>query len=636
MLSVVAYHAADGKAITGGFLGVDIFFVLSGFLITTILVNELNQGTYTIVDFYKRRARRLIPALALVLIAVLVAGLLVLSPPTYVKTAQSAVATLLFSSNTYFMLGSGYFEEASHLKPLLHTWSLAVEEQFYILYPLIVALVFRFKREWLLSAIVLGLVASFGAQLFLLRYYPTGAFFLAPARAYELLAGAVIALCKPPSELISPRHRGLLAAAGLAGLALCLALLESSTSFPGIPALLVAGVTAATLWSHAPRETLAGRVLSWRPLTWFGDISYSLYLWHWPLLVFGRHWALGDISPWFATGLMLVATMLAWGSYRFVEQPFVRGLKGAPVFAISGVAAATLLGISTAVILSGGVESRLKDQSRALLAARNDYHPLRRRCHADGDIILTAATACVFGDRARPVDSAVWGDSHAAELAFALGELAGKNSHSVMQFSASACPPALGYAPSRRPNCFRQNESTIRDLTSRGGIRTVYLVMNFAGYPAQDRPAVLLGFEKAVLRLLDAGKTVTLFSPIPILPYDPPSALQLLYDRGEDYQKWGASKANYILDNAQYSEMLLRLSRRNGVRIIDSDSVLCESQYCAAYKRSVGVLYFNADHLSLEGARLLARASQNEPKVSVAGLQADPHYGQMQKGAVRQ
>ena len=333
--SVIAFHAFPTLA-PGGFVGVDIFFVISGFLITGILRREIADSTFSIARFYGRRARRPFPALAVVLAAALVMGWAVLFADEYRRLGTHVAAGVAFVSNIAFWAETGYFDAESELKPLLDLWSLGVEEQFYIVWPLIIALTFRARLNFLAVVATLGLL-SFAVGIALVDARPASAFFLPHPRFWELMVGGLLAAAVPMLDARSTAAEGsagarhgvakLREAAALGGLCLIglsIALIDQNASFPGWWALLPAA-GSALLIGAGPTTWIARHLTSRRALVFIGLISYPLYLWHWPPLSFGRIIAEGEPTLQARAALVLAAVILAWATYRYVEAP-VRGV----------------------------------------------------------------------------------------------------------------------------------------------------------------------------------------------------------------------------------------------------------------------------------------------------------------------
>ena len=359
--AVILFHA--GFALFGGgFVGVDVFFVISGFLITSIIVEELKTGRFSVLRFYERRARRILPALFTVMAACVPFAYRLLSPDDLKDFAQSLAAICLFASNVLFWGESGYFDTQAELKPLLHTWSLAVEEQFYVLFPLLLLVAWRLGRRFLL--VLIGAIAalSFITSVEEVKNFPSAAFYLLPSRAWQLLVGALASFVAdrwPSVALRQPAVRLASEAFGWGGMAMivmALFLFDEQTPFPGLNAALPTVGTVLVLLGASDR-TSVGRMLAWRPLVGLGLISYSAYLWHQPLFAFTKHALLADLPTDLAIVLCAVTIVLACLSWRYVEQPFrdrsliSRGM----VFALSAAGMAAFVGL-------GFIGHRMSDQ----------------------------------------------------------------------------------------------------------------------------------------------------------------------------------------------------------------------------------------------------------------------------------
>jgi peptidoglycan/LPS O-acetylase OafA/YrhL len=323
VVPVVLFHARV-PGFGGGYVGVDVFFVISGYLITGILTEDLNAGRFSIFNFYERRVRRIIPALMAVILATLIAGAALLLPYQLADLAHSAVNAVGFTSNIWFWRQTGYFAGATGLQPLIHTWSLAVEEQFYVLFPIGLYLLHRFRLLKIGVAVILAL--SLVAASILVFRMPAATFYLLPTRAWELMLGALLAV-GTVSAVQSQRAREWLAFAGLAMILVPVAVYTERTLFPGLAAvppclgaflIILAGRSGRTVVTDALSGTIPVRI---------GLISYSLYLWHWPILVFARQWSIVEPGPWAIIACIALSFLAAWASWRFVEKPFrTRGL----------------------------------------------------------------------------------------------------------------------------------------------------------------------------------------------------------------------------------------------------------------------------------------------------------------------
>ncbi len=323
VLSVVFCHAGFG--FPGGYIGVDVFFVISGFLIAGLIYKELRQGTFTLANFWERRVRRILPALLVVTVVTMIAGWFILMPDAYLSLGKSVVGLALLGSNVQFWRDTNYFESAAEEKPMLHTWSLSVEEQFYLFVPLFLLILARksqLHRAFLLLAA--AAILSFGVSIYGSHRYPTATFYLLPTRAWELFAGALLAFFPDKWFAVSARWKEAAAVLGMALILIPCFVYDHETRFPGLTALPPVLGTALVIWSGtlSTQFPLLSRVLAWRPVVFIGLISYSLYLWHWPMLSFSRYQSIKTLPGLDRLILVLVSVVVATISWRFVETPF--------------------------------------------------------------------------------------------------------------------------------------------------------------------------------------------------------------------------------------------------------------------------------------------------------------------------
>ena len=326
VVPIILFHAGF-EYFSGGFVGVDVFFVISGYLITTIILSEKEQGTFSLVNFYERRFRRILPALFMVMLVSLIFSLLWLMPSYMGDFSQSLMAVSTFSSNILFWRESGYWEISNELKPLLHTWSLAVEEQYYVLYPLFLMQIWHFRKDWILGSFIVIAAISLATAQWGAYNKPIPTFYLLPTRGWELAIGAGIAyyfLYRKQTVRTLLSHKSVNEALGLLGLLMisyAVYVFDKETPFPSLYALVpTVGTGLIILFSSS--QTMVGRLLSIKPLVAVGLISYGAYLWHWPLLVFARHLSLTEPSELTFAILALLSFPLAYLSWRYIEKPF--------------------------------------------------------------------------------------------------------------------------------------------------------------------------------------------------------------------------------------------------------------------------------------------------------------------------
>lgn len=318
VLLVVLYHC--DALIPGGYTGVDVFFVISGFLVTRIIVRQIDAGAFSLIEFWERRIRRIVPAITVVVASVLFAGWVTMLPDELIQLGEAGVAQPLMVANFYSWMDAGYFGAPRETQPLLHTWSLAVEEQFYVICPVIILIIARVRRGWLGPILCCAWIVSFIGCEYGSRNHPVATYLLLPTRAWELLTGSLLALA--PVNLSSRSTlRKSVAMAGLLCLAGSASLLTEASSFPGWRALFPVLGTAGMIWGTDGHNHFVQRMLALAPLRLVGLISYSLYLWHWPILAFTQL-RYGDLSPMQSSLAVLVSVGLAALSYWFVERPF--------------------------------------------------------------------------------------------------------------------------------------------------------------------------------------------------------------------------------------------------------------------------------------------------------------------------
>ena len=444
VLAVVLTHLQT-PGFGGGFLGVDVFFVISGFLIYGDLSARLRRGTFSTLAFYGRRLRRTLPALYLVLACSLAAALVLLWPGDLVAMARGLVATLLLVPNILFLTRGGYFDPSAAMNPLLHTWSLGVEEQFYLLCPLLPRLLLRRSDRARVALLLAAFGLSLGVCIAAWTADPAVAFYLMPTRIWEFVAGCLLA------ERALPRWHRRWQSEGAAsiGLLLLLAsigLFSDATPHPGLPTLVPVLATAAIIHATGTHATFVGRLLGHRLPAFFGLISYSLYLWHWPAIVFAR---MADIAltPTVQTVALVGLVGLSTLSWRFVETPFRAAgaacRRHAP--ALVGTGAAILLASGVGVVVTRGLPQRLPAQVAAIADFYDyaDVAPFR-----EGTCFLTSrqiiphfdAKTCLALDPGRK-NVLLIGDSHAAHLWSGLHDT--WPGIAVLQANASGCKPVL-------------------------------------------------------------------------------------------------------------------------------------------------------------------------------------------------
>src|ERR1700730_5894733 len=455
VMLVLNYHAFP-EAMPGGFIGVDIFFVISGFLITGIIARELDLGRFSLLGFYARRIRRIFPALIVVLCTTLVLGWLWMLPAAYARLGSDVFASAAFFANIALLLQSGYFDAESAKKPLLHLWSLGIEEQFYLFWPLLLMLATRVRLSIVAMASILG-VGSFLLNVALIGYDPVSTFYLPFTRAFELLAGAVLARgWNRVSQTDAASN--LRASIGIGLIAVAAGVLDSHRAFPGWWGVLPVVGTALLL--SAPSAWMCRVVLASPPLVWIGLISYPLYLWHWPLLVFFAIIKFGPLTLPERELILLASPLLAWATYWYVERPIRFGAPS-PRRIVVLCAGTVLIAVAGAVIVWGrGFDFRLPPEIRAMADVPTQNSKWRfHQCLLDLSHEMSFADDCV--DRNRRPLVLVWGDSTAGALLPGLRKAQETRDFGIAQFTSSSCIPALNAEIAATPNCRAINDEIL-------------------------------------------------------------------------------------------------------------------------------------------------------------------------------
>lgn len=620
VIPVVLFHFGISP-FSGGFVGVDVFFVISGFLITGILYREINAGRFSFVDFWARRARRILPALSVVLLATLALGWLLLTDKDFSKLGRAVRYQSMFISNMLFMRQDGYFQPASELNPLLHTWSLAVEEQYYVVFPFLIALLMRHLRHWrwILFSVLL---VSFALNIFYSAHKSEVAFFSLPTRAWEMLCGAMLAVL-PGSKRVRPWQYQALGIAGLVAILIAIFTFDRNTPFPGWAATMPVLGAAALIWSGAQGPTWVGQLLSARVLVWIGLLSYSLYLWHWPVYVYANAISSDGIQPLEAAGWILLSLGIAWLSLRFIELPFreKRLIAGQKPMLIAGLLAMGALGISGSVIRSAdGFPQRLTGESQAYAKAR-----LWRAGQLNCMLVTSDKQldrACLLGEKPGTSPSRmVWGDSHAAALMPGLQIAAAQAGEPVWLYSMSACPPIVSEQP--RKKCRDFNNRTM-DQIRLLHIKDVVLASSWTLYmyvredgnknmlldpnddPSQAEVRMAAAIRARVAAIRGAGAEVWLLKEVPQQRKGSVDRLISLSRIGRTSAALGRPLEEHLAHERYVDDLFDSMSEADpGVHIIDPTPMMCGAETCNI---EVGgqARYRDDGHLSDTGGARLA------------------------------
>ncbi|WP_249695532.1 acyltransferase family protein [Stappia sp. WLB 29] len=637
VLSVVVFHL-NSDWLPGGFAGVDIFFVISGYLITGIVWTELAAGRFTLKTFYQRRILRILPAYYLVLAASFLVAALVLMPVEFDAFSMSARASVLFAANFWFAQRIDYFDQASEQDHLLHLWSLAVEEQFYVVFPLLLMLLVRFAgpsaRKALLLVLVLG-AASLVASIAMAVLAPRAGFFMPHTRAFELMIGALLAISGAGTRLSQPQ-REVAGALGLAMIAVSFVLLSEELAYPGGWALLPCLGGGLIIMSGAGGQPRVTAALRWPVCIAVGLVSYSLYLWHWPVIAFARTLGFDPAAPTTTASLLLLMAVLSAATWRFVEQP-VRGWRhkgAARAFGLfTGLSLATLA-ITAVVEATDGLPQRIPPRVTGLMAANEEWRTSDRlACMSrwrDDSFVLAergqSDSPCRLGageGRARVV---LWGDSHAAALAPGVDAALAELEIGGLLVAKAGCPPLADPRIGGSEPDGTCQQFTTRVLDEILAVRpdAVILVarwtliaeggtgvdLRFAPPPSDaQRLARLKALDEAAealaARFDEAGIPVILVHTVPEPGINVPSAIAVS-ERFGFAEPAGPDRSGALLRQQATRAALNRATERHDWRVVDPLDGLCGAAGACKIAAGDEPLYFDSNHLTVRGAEMLS------------------------------
>lgn len=628
VIAVIFYHFGI-TGFNGGFIGVDVFFVISGFLMTGIVIKGLERGTFSLLGFYIARGRRIVPALLALCAVLLALGWFILLPPDYKMLSSHSIYALTFLSNVEFWQEAGYFDVASHEKWLLHTWSLSVEWQFYLILPLILWSVWLFKPSRVAQAWVVGfaLVASLAASTWITSTQPSAAFYLLHTRAWEMLGGGMVFLMTGHLNL-ADKFRRWIELTGLFLILLAIAAFDKDTAWPGWRALLPVGGAMLVL--------LANRSSPWtnnRAAQWLGDRSYSLYLWHWPVVVAMVYLGWHDNPLAIAVGLLLTA-LLGHLSFEWIENTSRRLLERQKLVYAGGaltLAAALVVFPAAAVWKQQGVMGRFAPEVELAAAESNNMNPRRKVCHVTTGLTMPS---CVYGGADWKVIAL--GDSHASELITGLARAQTKGDAGVIQWTYSGCAfvPGMKKVPKSQGTLggidYRCSEfidwaqvqlntlsTTIPVViinryaqSAFGGNENRELVdvpeVYFSKQYERTTPEFLLEFASHITNSaceLAKGRTVYMVRPIPEMGFDVPKTLSRRMAFGAKDDVFITIEA-YNKRNAWVWAAQDAARAQCGIKILDPTLYLCRSGKCYGSQNG-RPLYSDDDHLSEFGNKLL-------------------------------
>lgn len=607
VMMVVLYHAGFG--FPGGFIGVDVFFVISGYLITGLIRKQQEAGTFSLAQFWHRRICRIVPAATLVVAATMIAGWFLLFPQDYNVLARSAIAQQLMMSNLYFWKNTGYFDGPSELMPLLHTWSLAVEEQFYLFYPFLLVVLAKASRVKLTIALATLFVISLATSEVLCWISPQSAFYLLPSRAWEMLLGGIIALI-PPSKFGNRAIHQTLALFGIAGILVASFTFETTMRFPGIWALVPCAATAILIAGNSSQKTWASKFLSLKPVVVTGQMSYSIYLWHWPILAFGRYWLEAEQFQWFAAASVVATLLVSYASWCWVERP-IRKWGQAGRVRISAKRLITsvmvLAGTLGFIVLLEGVPSRVPKLAQEYASTKSRASHVVS--HNADDVRNGRVYNC--GDKTSETKLLVWGDSHAMAIMPAFEKLCNELPIHVSLIAHSATAPLVDFKVGNSTSLGEESmpySAEVIKYCKREEIDVVVLVAYWSYYAGQR--SFLSSLRNTVSALKRQGVEVWVAEDVPNFEDDVPLTLARQAYWGIVDPPAVSVEAHYR-NNSTFNRAFEDSSLRE-VKRLDFASPLMDSEGTFSSMRDGVVLFRDTHHLTIEGAELLVPLVRRE------------------------
>jgi peptidoglycan/LPS O-acetylase OafA/YrhL len=624
VIPVILFHA-DVSNFTGGYVGVDIFFVISGYLITNVLMKDINHGKFSLLRFYERRIRRLFPALFTVLIVSTCVASWIMFPSELNNYGKSLFSATLFYSNYHFMFDAGYFTSPAETKPLLHMWSLAVEEQFYILFPVYLYLASRFFKNKVGIATVAILLASLLYSIVIVYTAPADAYYSTPARAWELMVGSVLAIY-PRGRSLTPRMANFLTTIGLSAIIYSILFFTKETLFPGPMALFPVIGSALIIFAGESKKNFVGTILTSNIFRYPGLISYSLYLWHWPVLVLYKMYAVGPVSDIEIAILIGVIIILSYISWRFVEGPF-RTRKIFPnqksaIFAGGAVIFASA-SIGVILILGDGFPARFSSEVNRVLAVKADNLELSSCRILDAQANHGLKVCQLGADTKGQPTFAVWGDSHGEAILSGINKSAKLSEMKGVFIGRGGCLPLLGVhqISPEYVTCVDAADTFMLYLSEHPEIDKVILISRWAIYAMGKRFGNEKGhtvyikdmetvspsleenkrvFARSVERTFDKlsllEKKIVVVAQVPETQWSIPedTARAKLLSIVLEFRP----KINdYLARQAYVTEVINKSKEKYSFEIVQPHKEICTGDYCMVYDDGVPI-YRDSNHIT--------------------------------------
>lgn len=624
VLAVIFFHL-DYPYFKGGYIGVDIFFVISGYLISQIIYLQIKNRKFSFIIFYKKRILRIFPVLFVLIIICLITGYFVLLNEEYLDLGFSSIASALFIPNILYWFKTGYFEIEAESTPLLHLWSLGVEEQFYILFPLIAFFTLsRFNKSFVLIITITLASVSFYVNIIYTSLDITFSFYMLFSRGWELLAGFLLTLSLPYIKNTNKFVIELLSILGIGLIIFSVYYLDTNILFPGYYAMLPVFGSMLIIFSGSfDKQTFIKRVLSNKYIVFIGLISYSLYLWHWPVVVYLR---MAYSNLYLNEVILIISFLLSVISYFFIEQPFRN--KGfiklsLKVKSISIIIMAVLIfTISVSVIKTNGFPNRLSDSVKRASNPKT-YLPENRHCHRMTGIDIKNNNFCIFGYENTVPSFALIGDSHAEALKYGLELAAINKKKSGIQFTKPGCRPIRGIDKKGSRRCLRFINIALNEIARNKEINIVFLAgywsrayygfahnrrkieyfdyqENSKKYESNDL-LFLRGLHRTIEQLIRANKKIVIIEDTPVIEFNPRTTYARNIFLNKEQNIYGKYKEGV---NGIIKDEILKYG--NSISYMKTEKIICPNNPCKLVKNNE-LMFRDDDHISKKASALLTK-----------------------------
>jgi peptidoglycan/LPS O-acetylase OafA/YrhL len=596
ILPVVFYHAGF-NLFQGGFVGVDIFFVISGYLIAGIIKYEIDNNIFSLLNFYERRARRLVPPLFLMVLISIPFAFFWMLPDQLNNFSKSLVSISVFLSNFIFWLERGYFEASVELMPFIHTWSLSVEAQYYMVIPFFF-LFLNTNKKLLIIFFIITLMSLLFSQ-YSSKYYPNANFYLIFSRVWEILLGAQISLSKIDQNKFSKNLSNIISLIGVFLIFYSIYMIDDKTPYPSVYTLLpVFGASFIIIFANP--FTIIGKILSNRILVNVGLMSYSIYIWHQPILALSKLRSFNDFDLLTTSFLLAFSFIISWISFKYVEKPFRNKniINRKSFFIILFSSSILIIFIGLIIYFNKGFESRISEETRNIYLAKYDNNPELRKCRGK-----ELKEICKFNLKNDNDLIFLWGDSFVDQLMPMIKEVALTNNYGLMEYSIPGCPPLekKEYASRNYKNC-PNIDNVLEYISSNKKISHVLLHSSWQQHI--EEPKNIISIKNIIDKILSLNKEIIIVGPIPEMDSNPISKLEKLSFFEKKIIDISTPYKDHLIKNKKFNLLIDEIDKNKNIHYIDPSTVLCDKKKCFA-NNGMDIFYRDRSHISVNGSKKL-------------------------------